>query len=483
MKKRKMSKTARRILTAFLVFLLLIISTGTAYVVHAYEYTDKFLEGTYINGMDVSNRSPEEVEEAIRTDVEDYDITITFRDGSQEKLSGESIGYRYESDGGVASILANQNRLAWIMSEFGETNTYSVGEGYSFDRDMLINAFCALPEFQEENLAHPTNAYLHLKEDNTFEVVAETMGNAPHPEAALDALCDAVSRSERSFDISEMPDIYETPTVYADNPDLQYQCGFLNEFLNTTVTYTLADNSTETIDRARLLTWITREDNGFYSIDENLVRENCAAIVADMAARTDEQHTSRVFTTTNQGDRYYDCDPYGHVIDQAAETEALTSLILTHTSAEKEPAYSLNRKISKNFGGTYVEVDLDYQRVYLYVDYELIYKTSCVSGTASDPSRHTVRGLFSIKSKEKDRILKGPIGEDGKPSYESHVNYWMPFYRGYGLHDADGWRGEYGGTIYINSGSHGCVNISNAAAQTIYNNVSVGTPVIVFGGY
>ena len=65
--------------------------------------------------------------------------------------------------------------------------------------------------------------------------------------------------------------------------------------------------------------------------------------------------------------------------------------------------------------------------------------------------------------------------------YRSYVNYWMPFNGGIGLHDAT-WRSEFGGDIYMYDGSHGCVNLPLANAGVIYNNVSAGTKVIVYGG-
>ena len=77
-------------------------------------------------------------------------------------------------------------------------------------------------------------------------------------------------------------------------------------------------------------------------------------------------------------------------------------------------------------------------------------------------------------SKREDVVLKG---ED----YESPVKLWMPFtYLGEGLHDAD-WRSEweFGGTTYINSGSHGCVNLPPEYAKKIFENLDVWTPVLV----
>ena len=46
-------------------------------------------------------------------------------------------------------------------------------------------------------------------------------------------------------------------------------------------------------------------------------------------------------------------------------------------------------------------------------------------------------------------------------------------------HDAK-WRGSFGGNIYRYNGSHGCVNLPLKKAQAIYENIEVGTPVIVY---
>ena len=57
----------------------------------------------------------------------------------------------------------------------------------------------------------------------------------------------------------------------------------------------------------------------------------------------------------------------------------------------------------------------------------------------------------------------------------------MPFNGNVGLHDADRWRSKYGGDIYKTNGSHGCVNMPRDAAEKVFNIVSKGTPVIVYG--
>ena len=101
----------------------------------------------------------------------------------------------------------------------------------------------------------------------------------------------------------------------------------------------------------------------------------------------------------------------------------------------------------------------------------MVFDTPCVSGKISN-NHGTHTGVYPIAYKQKDATLRGD-------NYESHVNFWMPFNMGEGLHDAT-WRSSFGGTIYKNSGSHGCVNLPLSAAEEIYNIVDAGWPVLVF---
>ena len=124
-------------------------------------------------------------------------------------------------------------------------------------------------------------------------------------------------------------------------------------------------------------------------------------------------------------------------------------------------------------GSSYVEIDLTQQHVWVYRGGEVAVSTDCVTGKAIS-GNNTPNGIFAIQFKQRDAILRG---ED----YETPVSYWMPFFQGVGLHDA-GWRGSFGGDIYVRSGSHGCVNLPPSAAAQIFEVVYSGEPVIVYGG-
>lgn len=116
----------------------------------------------------------------------------------------------------------------------------------------------------------------------------------------------------------------------------------------------------------------------------------------------------------------------------------------------------------------FVEVDISDQVVRLYKDKKILLVTDTVTGNPETP---TYKGYFSVTYKECDTYLVGP-------GYRSHVDYWIPFDGDNGLHDAS-WRSTFGGDIYLENGSHGCVNLPNEAAETIYDNVEAGTKVLV----
>ena len=121
-----------------------------------------------------------------------------------------------------------------------------------------------------------------------------------------------------------------------------------------------------------------------------------------------------------------------------------------------------------------MEIDLGSQHVWLYIDGQEVVSTDCVSGLASDPSRKTPEGTYTLYYKESPSVLKGENNE-----YETKVTYWMPFNGGIGLHDAN-WRSSFGGNIYQTNGSHGCVNLPPSAAKEIYERVYDGIPIICY---
>ncbi len=467
-----------------ILLVLALIAAGLvgAFLYIASTYEDRFIEGTYINGIYAGNRGAEEIEQEIRQRVEDYSIEITFRGGVKETITGASIGYEYVSSGGVAKLLAEQDTKEWLSGRLGAERSFTVSEATKYDQTKLSEVLHALPEMQAENAAAPTNAFLSI-ENNAFTIVPETQGNTLIYDELFSKVSQAAAGSALTVDIEKDENAYEKPVVYADNQDLVYQRDNLNGFLQTVITYHLKDGTTRTIDSSSLINWISRDENGWYYIDDGNVMANVQAYVTALAAEVDNVKTGVGFQSSAQGVITLPSATYGLQIGKDQEVAQLFTEIMERTSAEREPIYSMDYTITLSdlgIGNTYIEIDIPNQHLYYYRDGALMIESDIVSG--SEYTTPTPRGIYYIQSREQNVTLLGPYLADGVTrSYTTLVKYWLPFdlANGIGLHDAS-WRAEFGGDIYLGGGSHGCVNMPEAVVASLFQIVSVGTPVLVF---
>jgi lipoprotein-anchoring transpeptidase ErfK/SrfK len=124
--------------------------------------------------------------------------------------------------------------------------------------------------------------------------------------------------------------------------------------------------------------------------------------------------------------------------------------------------------------GRIVVVNINLQRLYAYENGMTLFP-SAVPITTGKQGFETVTGEFAIYVKEQNHKMVSPF-----PGiyYDDVVNYWMPFYLGYGLHDAP-WRSVYGTQDFGAVGSHGCVNIPFKETSILYNWADIGTRVLV----
>ena len=171
--------------------------------------------------------------------------------------------------------------------------------------------------------------------------------------------------------------------------------------------------------------------------------------------------------TFQEGNRGYHPAP----VDLEEEFEVLLDAIKTQSQAERE-IYALPEDTEAlSVGDTYIEIDITSQKLYYYKDGRRLLESDVVTGNLAR-GMGTPQGVFNVYSMARNVVLRGA-------DYESCVNYWMAVHGGVGIHDAS-WRSAFGGTIYENNGSHGCINMPPENAKTLYENVSMYTPVIIY---
>lgn len=242
------------------------------------------------------------------------------------------------------------------------------------------------------------------------------------------------------------------------------------------VTYQLPNNQTEVLDGLTIATWV----NGSQGLTVSVDAAKVAAYVQGLRNKYDTPAGTQTWQSADGTAKSIKTD-YGWHIDQAKETEALIANIQSLQSVTREPVYASRAAQTEmpQWGKTFVEIDISSQHVYFYQDGNCVWDSKCVTGTATDPDRATPTGVFALKYKQRDRVLRGRNNpQTGKPSYESPVAYWMPFNGNIGLHDAN-WRSSFGGNIYLKSGSHGCINLPPKNAKTLYELITPGTVIVV----
>ena len=466
----------------FKIVLLVIILTAVAvgigvYVGYANYYSGRFFEGTVINQIDCSGLTVEQVEDILAEKVEDYSIELTFRGDARETLEGEAIGYEYVSDGSVQAIKDGQKSWKWIKGYFIKSNEQATVQT-RYDEEKLQQQLYSLPELQEGNMTPPTDAYVDYL-DGRFQVVAETYGNTLDKDLVLEAVKQAVGSSQRELNAEEIGNAYAAPALRQEDAGLNQQAAQLNELVSASITYELPTGS-QTLDGNIMKDWLMRDEAGNYVRDEDTWNQHIAQYVADMAAAVDTVGTDRQFQSTGLGEITVGGGVYGWKIDQSSEIRQLTEELANRTVTTREPVYKSREVTTENngFGYTYVEIDLSRQHLWLYLDGKLTVESDIVSGKMTK-KRYTPAGIFRMYYKQRDKVLRGEKKADGTYEYETPVEFWMPFNGGIGMHDAE-WNPYFGGTRYINSGSHGCINLPYRIAQQIYEIMNTDIPIICY---
>ena len=160
-------------------------------------------------------------------------------------------------------------------------------------------------------------------------------------------------------------------------------------------------------------------------------------------------------------------------IDEAGIKKQLLQAIASMESAEiQAPLTCYRYGVPFDISQTHVEVDIDNQQLTFIKNGTVLVNTNIVTGMIGP--RHTPTGLYYAHNRQTNCTL---VGAD----FRVFVKYWVSVIENViGLHDAS-WRSAFGGDLYVNNGSHGCVNIPEAAMAKIFYNIDDGTPVLIHG--
>ncbi|MGN0482826.1 MAG: peptidoglycan binding domain-containing protein [Lachnospiraceae bacterium] len=459
-KETRMNLRPVKIAVIIVLITLIVIYLGMTFYFHGHYFLK-----TKINGYEVGGKTAEEAKVILEEEAKDYLLTIQDREGKTYQIKGSDVAYTYQSNGEEAKLLKEQNPFAWPVKAFQKTEK-TMPLNVRFDEKKLKNIVSALPCMQEENIKHPKDAYIDDTEG--YKLVKEEQGNELLPDATQKCIEDAVSTGKTKLKLDDS--LYKKPTVLSTDPSLTATMDALDQYMKSTVEYKITGEK-EKVDAKTICTWLDVADDGVVNLNEDAV----AAYVQTLATKYNTCGKVREFKTAYGDVVKIGGGDYGWIVDKEKEKEQLIKDISSGKSVKREPVYeqtAIMREGTKDYGDTYVEIDYTNQHLWYFKDGQIAADTDIVSGNTSK-GNGSPDGLFRIREKRRNTIL---YGED----YASEVDYFLPFAYNVGIHDASWRHGEFGGSIYKYSGSHGCINVVESAAENLYNIVEEGTPVIAY---
>ena len=228
-------------------------------------------------------------------------------------------------------------------------------------------------------------------------------------------------------------------------------------------------NENVIIDKKTFANWLVLDSN----MRVNLNSSKSIAFVKDLATKYDEIVPSVTITSSKGETKTIRGGDIGVRLNVFRELTKIIGNVRNAEEVTREPAYGMKGLPAGVFDSnkTYVEISISDQKLWYYKNGTLIIESAVVTGCPK-LGHATPGGAYYVKYMETNAELKGP-------GYSAHVRYWMPFNNGIGLHDAR-WRNKFGDALYLADGSHGCINLPLATAQTIYQHISPGTIVLCY---
>ena len=417
------------------------------------EETEPLLQNASLYDVDVSGMTAQEAKDAICQAIAGYTLTLTVNNRSIE-ISSQTLSL----------ALSDEAFDSWFQ-QTAQGGEPSVAGLICFDTDAALSLVRGHLEVGARNAAIIYDSGAHQ-----FAIQPHRDGVSADLKSVKQALIHAVGTlSPAATAYAAVSDV--RASILDTDPRLATAAAAANSYLELEISYTYESPGITTTTQA-----LTKDNlSDFISIDSDFNVTLSAQAIRGYVKRMSEQFgsTKGDFRTTYGTTVGLTVEYYGAVLDQDAMYADLYGCLENKLSGNRTAAFLSSSANNMPYGGNYVEIDLTSQCLWLYKDGELVISTPFVSGNVS-AGKQTPTGVFSIFGMYTDTYLMGPTWYD-------YVNYWIPFYGGIGLHDAS-WRDEFGGSIYMYNGSHGCINLPNYAAGVIYDNVTLGTMVIVYGG-
>ena len=430
-------------------------------------------------GVEVSRLDAKQAEEKIAAEFENRPVSFQENDKEVYSTTLKDLGYSLNEEDLLNKLTDLQKQREENRKIFPKEENVNLECQIEEDEEQEKQAL-DLSNFGTEERKSSTDASIQYNEEKKeFILVKQVQGTEIDPdklEITVDTNLNAAFDTALLGDTITIPlnkHVYISPAVTATE-DMENKVTSLNsqlkKYRSTTVTYTFG-SETVVLDADTISSWLKAEGETL-TLDEDAIK----TYISDLANKYNTIYVLRTFHTSTGTDVTIEGNEYGYWIDQDGEYAQLVEDLKSGTAVTRDPVYSktgYQRNGTDDLAGSYIEVSLDAQHLWLYKDGNLVTETDIVSGKPVK-GRETYRGAWPIAYKASPFNLTS-----AEYGYDVKVNYWMPFVYGQGLHDAS-WQSSFGGNRYKTNGSHGCINLPKDQAALIYETIDAGYPIIIY---
>ncbi len=466
----------RRLMTCVLAFILAALILAA--IIYTAYYNARFFPGTFIEGIDCSGLLPREAEALLENELMTRPVQVLSEDG--QLLLGFSLGELYDDSlplsAALEDILLRQREGAFL----GVFPTAGGEHRLNWlDEERILPV---LERTDDYGHALAVNSFITETEDG-WVITASSDGSVPDHggcAAQLARLLDSApvggEEGELQVVLRELP---VAPRVGEGDAALARQLDIINSALDIRVTVDFGSglDYTFSYDEVRQLYDVTLTDEGAVV---TYLPHRLRPLVDGVIDAVGGDGAARKYGVIQRDEHYWDeAWDDGFILNRQRLYAGLNALFAAGKSGTVTAEYDYTSALMAHYGeevpeGTYIEISIANQYMWYYVDGQLLVETPVVTGCEANGDG-TNKGVFIVKYLDEGAYLSGGSSNRG-PGY--HVDYWIPFDGNIGLHDAQ-WVTEFGGDIYLENGSHGCVNTPLEAMKTIYMNCERFCTVVV----
>lgn len=442
---------------------------GLAYAVGVSYFSTHFVPGTVVNGHNVSLLTEAEAAKILSTDAESYTNTVSVG-GLDLTLTASDIGFTSDGEACAHEAMQSNDSLLW-PTHILSGKEISVEAGVLYDESALEEKVSQAVDEYNKDATGPTDAKVEWDDDTTSFVIREGKpGTQLNKDAVVEAVRSSVATQQTATTASDS-EVLVQPELTSSDKKLKEGVEQVNQIIGLDIPVTIGEDEQMRLSRVQIAQWVDLDDDHNVVMDEEAIESWAQENLADGASRSDDDY-----------DYALDAGATASALMRSLENGSSDAVEVEVTATKREKLAEQEQAVAGSWNssqGRYIDVDLANQYARLYdANGAVIWESYVVSGDTGG-GHGTPVGTFSVYAKETNQDLVGlDYDNDGLPDYRSHVNYWMPFSGGYGLHDAM-WRDSFGGSIYSYSGSHGCVNLPYDAAASLFSMISVGETVVV----